>query len=85
MSMSIEKEEVGNVYGCFRCGELCGEVVITTESTLPICGSCGESSVLTFQQALDVMNELHLSGELMLSSVDTEAWAEELQDIIEEV
>lgn len=60
--MYIEHTE--QIYGCFRCGELMGD--IREEGASTVCDSCGEAAIMTLTNALDVMNEIYLRGDLTL-------------------
>lgn len=55
----IEKELLGTVHGCFRCGEIGGDFELD-EQGFCICSSCGERSIVSFQQALDLLNDFYL-------------------------
>ena len=70
-------EDPEQIYGCFRCGELMGEV--TTVGKNHVCGSCGEDSVISLLNSLDIINDLFLKGSLTLHGEDIY-----LNDIIEE-
>ena len=52
------QEEV--VYGCFRCGhkQVANDDLIRPTS----CEDCGSPHLFTYQEALDLLNELHLKG-----------------------
>ena len=50
------------IYGCYRCGTIDGPVKVKAaeEPTLLICEECGEeNTIVTFQVALDLLNERH--------------------------
>ncbi len=51
-------------YRCFRCGTE-NETLMQNEeeSAFGVCCSCGEESVVTFIQALDIINEYYLQKE----------------------
>ena len=53
------------VHGCFRCGESQGIATVLEDGTVE-CGTCRERSVVTFLQALDILNELYTRGEFTL-------------------
>ena len=57
-------EDVNQLYGCFRCGRIMGDLKKEHEDAFPTCGECGENGVVTFVQALDLLNDVHLSGDL---------------------
>jgi len=46
-------------HGCYRCGAQAGEYTVN-DMGMAVCGNCGEPSVVTFQQALDTLNDLYL-------------------------
>lgn len=56
----IESPE--QVYGCFRCGKMMGEVKEDMHGYT--CGECGERSVVTFTNTLDILNDLYLKGDI---------------------
>lgn len=63
-------EDPEQIYGCFRCGEIMGEV---RESDLGIgfvCESCGEKAVVTFTNTLDILNDLYLKGDIAFNGDD---------------
>ena len=74
-------EDINNVYGCFRCGEVMGDVGIIDEH-MPYCKECGEMGILSFRQALDIVNDFHRTGDLILSEEEQDY--EEVLRIIEE-
>jgi len=48
------------MHGCYRCGEQGVEYTEDDEYTR-VCGSCGaENSIVSFQEALDLLNEAYL-------------------------
>ena len=65
-------ENPRQVHGCFRCGELMGEIREDEVSSAYICDSCGEDGVITFQHALDIINDLYLRGMVDLAHDDDE-------------
>lgn len=67
----IEKESIGSIYGCFRCGEMLGELEGDEEGTA-VCQSCGSTSIMTFQMALDTINELYVAGVFTLEPTDAD-------------
>ena len=69
-------EDPEQIYGCFRCGELMGDV--TEVGHGHVCGSCGEDSVISLLNSLDIINDLFLKGDLTLNGEDIY-----LNDIIE--
>jgi hypothetical protein len=71
-----------HIYGCYRCGELEGEVVKHEDGSYA-CGSCGELSVVTFVQALDMLNAFYREGHF-ISQPEDELLEEALQIIEEE-
>ena len=73
--------DANTVYGCYRCGETEGEV-LKLEDGIYSCGGCGELSVVTFVQALDMLNSLHRQGHHV--SVPEDDLLEEALQIIEE-
>ena len=53
-------------HGCYRCGTIEGDFN-EDENGVAICDHCGERSVVSFQQALDLLNDFHLSGHKILT------------------
>lgn len=50
-------------YGCYRCGVQFEEDLRDPyESIVYPCSSCGETSVISFTQSLDLVNDLILKG-----------------------
>lgn len=56
------------VYGCFRCGELMGDIREANDGYHYICENCGEVSVISFVNALDILNDLYIKGDLSLAN-----------------
>jgi len=55
------------VYGCYKCGTINGYVVDR------VCQECGsENSTLTFLNALDIINDMHLRDTLDTALLDEE-------------
>lgn len=52
MTRTIEKE-----YGCFKCGEVRPRVIRDPTTDRLRCKECGEYTIVTFRQALDVIYE----------------------------
>lgn len=52
--------ETEDTYGCFRCGAL--KPTCSQRDEKVQCGECGEATVVTFRQALDMLNNLWLSN-----------------------
>jgi len=57
-------EDHSQIYGCYRCGAVMGEVQEDPYEGHHRCGSCGEAAVISFLNALDMLNEMHLRGEI---------------------
>jgi len=72
-------EDTEQIFGCWRCGEIMGDIHEAETSEGYICDSCGERAIVSFTNTLDVMNDLYLKG---LLSPDNEEL--ELDDFIEE-
>lgn len=51
--------EVEKTYGCFRCGVLQGPISYDKVTERVSCGECGERGIVSFKQALDMLNELY--------------------------
>lgn len=65
------------MYGCFRCGKVNGETRYDEEMEEFICENCGNSSSLvTFEQALDIINDAHLTFSYHYDGVDMDELAE---------
>jgi hypothetical protein len=66
--MAKGKEEGTGIYGCYRCGAVGGEIRGITNDNGPLrvgCGECGEeNTIVTFQVALDLLNENHFHDRL---------------------
>ena len=58
--MYIEDPE--QIYGCFRCGELMGDIREGDQGS--VCEGCGEAAIMTLQNSLDIINDLYLRGDL---------------------
>jgi transcription elongation factor Elf1 len=54
--------EVEDIFGCFRCGTVRPTCDRNPDTDKIHCGVCGEISVVTFRQALDMLNALWLSN-----------------------
>lgn len=61
--------EVETLYGCFRCGSIRSTLKHSLSEDLVLCGECGERGVVTFRQALDILNEIHLKNKHQLDDV----------------
>lgn len=48
--------EVEDTFGCFRCGTVRPTCDRNPDTDKVHCGVCGEAAVLTFRQALDMLN-----------------------------
>lgn len=75
-------EEIGSVYGCFRCGEIGGEVHVNPDTDSMTCGHCGESSIVTFTTALDMLNAYYMQRRLI---IDDTNGALHIEPVYEEV
>lgn len=56
-------EDTGQLYGCFRCGKIMGKLHRLVDDHL-ICGECNENGIVSFVQALDLLNDHYLKHEL---------------------
>jgi len=72
-------EDPEQVYGCFRCGEVMGDIHEAESGIGYVCESCGEQAVISFLNTLDILNDLYLKGDLSLEGEDIY-----LDDLIEE-
>lgn len=61
---------------CYRCGAMHGDYEVKEDGTV-CCGHCGESSVVTLQQASDMLNEYHLRYGPLESPEDEEGYFED--------
>lgn len=61
--------DVETLYGCFRCGALQPPLRHDLSEDIVRCGECGERGVVTFRQALDILNEMHLKNRRQLEDV----------------
>ncbi len=52
--------EVEYEFGCFRCGEFRPPIQVDSDTGKIKCKGCGEESIVTFRQALDMINNYHL-------------------------
>jgi len=73
-------EEPEQIYGCWRCGELMGEIRESEGSYGYICESCGEQGIVSFLNALDMLNDMYLKGDISPNEEEDIY----LDDIIEE-
>ena len=62
-------ESWSSLYGCIRCGEIGGDISQNTHGHY-VCGSCGETSIVGFVQALDLLNDLYLKGVIGIPEID---------------
>lgn len=53
-------EDANELWACFRCGAQQPDMSEDEATGLPICGECGEHGVVTFQLALDILNDMYL-------------------------
>lgn len=59
------------MYGCIKCGVINGDLRRDElMEDIVSCGECGAKTIITFQQALDLLNDLHLKGLLPVYEVD---------------
>ena len=50
------------MHGCYRCGTIDGEIEIYDDQGTKCC-SCGAiGTILSFQTALDIINDMYLKG-----------------------
>lgn len=56
-------EDLKSIYFCYRCGEINGDIKLTEYNEM-LCGACGENSLLGITSAIDILNDLHLKGQL---------------------
>ena len=56
--MDMYIEDTGQLYGCFRCGKVMGDIKKLDDGHVQ-CGNCGEQSIVTFIQALDILNDYY--------------------------
>lgn len=57
-------EDIEQIWACFRCGEVMGDIRENSTGGAYTCESCGENSIITFVSALDIINDLYLQGDL---------------------
>ena len=58
-------------HGCYRCGEIDGEVEVYIDQSTKCC-SCGTTgTVISFQTALDIINDLYLKGEMKINTEES--------------
>lgn len=62
--------EVENEYGCFRCGAVRPQVDINPDTGSMTCGGCGEASIVTLKQALDMLNGYYLMNKKEQSVIE---------------
>lgn len=65
MNKIIAPDIADNIYGCFRCGETQGTFTVMDDGIVR-CEACQEKSVVTFLQALDILNDLYTRGQFTL-------------------
>lgn len=65
-------ENNSQIYGCFRCGAVMGEMEKEEDTAIYKCCECGEHSIVGFVQAMDMLNELYVNGELHLEPNEDE-------------
>ena len=70
-------EEPSQIYGCWRCGKVMGDVVEDCLGNATVCGDCGEHTIMTFLTALDLINDLFVIGVLEQESINLEDYYEE--------
>lgn len=70
-------EDLSQIYGCWRCGTLMGGVEENSEGHNVVCKGCGESAILSFTTALDLINDLHVRGILEQEAVSLEDFYED--------
>ena len=63
-------EDYTAMWACYRCGEIMGDVRETENHYGYTCESCGEQSVISFLNALDILNDLYLKGDLQFNEED---------------
>lgn len=61
-------EDPNSLYGCFRCGKIMGEIEQDELTTYYKCMECGEIGVVSFQQGLDIINDMYRRGHIHLSN-----------------
>ena len=77
----IDSKLASDVYGCFRCGDTLGPMIVQTDGYVR-CGGCNEVSVVTFQQALDILNNMWIEGNIRhYEEYSTE---DSLEDVIDD-
>lgn len=50
------------LYGCYRCGTINGNLRDMELDGRQKCGECGEDAIITFQEAMDALNDAYLKG-----------------------
>lgn len=55
-------EDPAKIYGCVYCGTIQGDIIEDPMTGHTQCDSCGEKGIVSFQAALDTLNDLHLRG-----------------------
>jgi len=63
-------EDPTKLYACYRCGEMMGEIRESEGVYGYICESCGEQGIVSFLNALDILNDMYVKGELHLNGED---------------
>lgn len=72
-------------YGCYRCGAINGPLKEwDEEQTRPTCDECGESAIVTMQEAMDILNDLHLKGKWRIDPFDADYFTELMEAAFEQ-
>lgn len=82
MSKGGYVEDFTSLYGCFRCGEINGDIKEDLDQRY-ICDNCGERGVVTFVNALDILNETYIRGYIDINHemlLDVELDLEDIDD-----
>lgn len=77
MSREIEEH-----YGCFRCGAIRPIVDINPDTGKYHCGQCGEASIVTMRQALDMLNNYYITYKK--DCIDSMSYDEYYPDLVED-
>ncbi len=60
-------ENYGKVYGCYTCGEIMGEYILSVDGYY-MCSVCGEPHIVSLETCLDIMINLQKDGHTFTSS-----------------
>jgi DNA-directed RNA polymerase subunit RPC12/RpoP len=82
--MTKTMREIEQEYGCFRCGAIRPATDRDPTTDALHCVECGEAAIVTFRQALDMLNGYYVQNkERVVELMDADEYYPDLEETVE--